>query len=548
MITKNIKYLLSSCLAGFALCVGTIACSDWSDHYEDISDAGIAGGTLWEQMKANAQLSDFCEVLEQTKVYRMHKKTPISYADLLSSGQSFTVMAPLNGTFNKDSLLRLVQTVAGDSAVEKNFVQNHITRLLVSSKPGSTKMLMLNQKYLVMTDGRVDDVNVAQANNKASNGVLHVMQRALAYNHNLYEMLCNHPQLHLIGDNLRRFNEDEFDPDASVSNGSVDGVPIYVDSVIYERNRLLSSIGHLNNEDSTYLVVVPTTEGWGKVWDETSRYFLYDKSLEKRDSLQQYYTMLALLEDAVFNMTDQKSVTDSLVSVPYVRTTRSFEKGKKVYHVFQRPFEPGGILYGAHPLKSSNGTVYATDDWTFSPLNTYFKDIYVEAESTDAIILPVKECSYIAHRQAVDSISGKAYLEIIPEKAKTSNWEITFQVNNTLSGDYDVCAIVLPQSVAGTGSTKPCKFKAAINYFDEDNNEQTFNCDNIQFKSDPERVDTIVLAEGFHFPVCNYGQKNSKISVKLACYILARETSSYSREMLLDCIYLRPRISKPDEQ
>ena len=38
-------------------------------------------------------------------------------AQLLDGGQSFTVLAPVNGTFNKDSLLRLVQTAVGDSIV-----------------------------------------------------------------------------------------------------------------------------------------------------------------------------------------------------------------------------------------------------------------------------------------------------------------------------------------------------------------------------------------------------------------------------------------------
>ena len=126
------------------------SCSDWNDHYEGAADAA-EGATLWEQLKANPQLSDFCDVLEQTKVYRMHKKPPVSYADLLNGGQAFTVMAPVNNTFNKDSLLQLVQTVVGDSAVEKSFVQNHLTRSLVSSTPDATKMLMLNMKAWLTT-------------------------------------------------------------------------------------------------------------------------------------------------------------------------------------------------------------------------------------------------------------------------------------------------------------------------------------------------------------------------------------------------------------
>ncbi len=545
MNTKSIKqFLLAGCVCCCATTVLT-ACSDWNDHYEGATDAS-EGATLWEQLKANPQLSDFCNVLEQTKVYRMHKKTPISYADLLSSGQSFTVMAPVNNTFNKDSLLQLVQTVVGDSAVEKSFVQNHLTRSLVSSTPDATKMLMLNMKNMMMANGMVDNTPVTVANTKSSNGILHIMEHALPYKHNILEILCDDHQLKDIGANIRSFNEDIFDPTSSVSNGVVDGVPIYVDSVVYERNRLLENIGLLDAEDSTYLVVVPTTDGWNKVYNETAQYFNYDNSIEKRDSLQQYYTMRALMEDAVFNMTDQKSVNDSLISVPYIHTTQSFEKGKKVYHVFQKPFEEGGILYGAQKVQCSNGWVYTTPEWSFKPTDTFFKEIRTEGEST-WMITQERDCSYNSRRQLADSISSGSYLQIIP-RTGTSNWELTFRISNTLSGDYDICAVILPQSVAGLSSTKPCKFKATINYVDENNTPQSFNCGNTQFESDPSRVDTIVVAEAFHFPTCNFDQNEVKVTLKLQCSILARETSRYSREMYLDCIYLRPRTSKSDEQ
>ena len=522
------------------------SCSDWNDHYEGTADAASEGATIWQQMKATPELSDFCDVLEQTKVYRMHKKTPVSYADLLSGGQSFTVLAPVNNTFNKDSLLQLVQTVRGDSAVEKSFVQNHITRSLVSSSPNNAKMLMLNMKHMTMENGLVDNTPVKLANTKSSNGMFHILQHALPYKHNILEMLCDNPQLTDIGANIMSFNEDIFDPTSSVSNGVIDGVPIYVDSVVYERNRLLENVGLLDAEDSTYLVVVPTTEGWREIYNETSQYFLYDKSVEKRDSLQQYYTMSALLEDAVFNMTDQKSIQDSLISVPYLRTNQSFEKGKKVYHVFQKPFEEGGILYGANKLDCSNGRIYTTPKWSFKPTDTFFKELRTEGEST-WMLTHERDCSYNIRRQIADSISSGSYLQIIP-KSGTSNWELTFRISNTLAGDYDICMVLLPQSVAGLNNGKPCKFKATINYVDEDNNAQSFNCNNTQFESNAERVDTIVVAEGFHFPTCNYDQNEVKVTVKLQCSILARETSRYSREMYLDCIYLRPRTSKSDEQ
>lgn len=532
---------------------GFTACSDWNDHYEDAAAGGATSGTLWEQMNANPQLSDFCDVLEQTKVYRMHKKTPVSYKDILSGGQAFTVLAPANGTFKKDSLLQLVQTVAGDSAVEKGFIKNHITRSLASLTPNSTRILMLNQKHLLMENGQIDGVSVTTSNTRTSNGIFHILEHGLQYKHNLYEMFCDNPSLSVIGDNLRRFNEDVFDPDASVSNGVIDGVPIYVDSVVNERNRLLDAIGYLNAEDSTYLVVAPTTEGWNEAYAEASSYFKFDETIDKRDSLQQYYTMCALMEDAIFNMTDQKSINDSLISVPYIHTSQTFDKGKKVYHVFYKPFEPGGIMYGATPLQCSNGNLYTTQKWPFSPTDTYFKEIYDEGEDT-YLILDYNKCSYSNRTATGDSISNNKYLRITPLKA-TDNWDITFQLNGTLSGSYDIYAILLPKTVYDPNETKlrPCKFKASVNYMDEKGKATTFTCVNeedgkTEFKSDPLHVDTVLLARGFQFPACNYGQSNTNYSIKIQCSITTLQTSQYSREMLLDCIYLRPRTSKSEEQ
>ncbi|MBQ4294546.1 MAG: hypothetical protein II755_03060, partial [Prevotella sp.] len=167
-------------------------------------------------------------------------------------------------------------------------------------------------------------------------------------------------------------------------------------------------------------------------------------------------------------------------------------------------------------------------------------------ESTH-LITTEKDCTYNVRHAAGDSISKGGYLDILARTA-TANWELTYRVNNTLSGNYDVCAIILPRTVDNPGATglKPCKFRATINYVDSLGNNQTFNCGNTQFRTNPERVDTIVLAENFHFPACNFDQSDIKVSVRLTCSILARETSSYSREMYLDCIYLRPRPNKQE--
>lgn len=546
MNINRIKSYVVAGLLGSSVATAITACTEWDDHYE-AGDAGDGSSlTLRQQLQANSQLSDFNKLLEQTKVFRMHKKTAVSYADLLGSGQLFTVVAPVNGTFNLDSLLQLVETNQGDSMVEKSFVLNHLARSATSLKSVEQDMLMLNNKHVKLQDSQIQDVTVVKGNQHAVNGVLHVAERPLPYDYNLYEALCDMPDMAAIGAFLRQYEWDEFDADASVSSGIVEGVPVYVDSVVVERNRMLDNIGLLNAEDSTYWVVAPTAEGWQRAWEQTAGYFAYDNSMLKGDSLQQYWTNRALLDDAVFNMTDQKSVNDSLVSVPYLSWRKSYVSGKPVFHVFKTPFAPGGILYGAQAVRCSNGVLYKTQEWPFTPEQTFFKEIWTEGEST-WLITEEKVCTYNARREVADSISGNSYLQILPEKT-TSNWELTFRVANTLAGDYDVCAVILPKHVSNQTNPdlRPCKFKATVNYIDEQGIAQSFNCNNTQFQSNPEKVDTVVLAEAFHFPACNYGQTNNKITVKLMCSIIARETSKYAREMYLDCIYLRPRNSKAE--
>ena len=544
MITKNIKNIALMLAVGCGFAAAPTACTDWDDHYEPSSSGSNA--TLWEQMQANPQLSDFCQVLEKTELFRMHRKTGVSYAQLLNSGQAFTVIAPVNGTFNKDSLLRLVETAPGDSMVEKSFIFNHLSRMTTSMKITPQMLHMLNGKMISVTETTIQNVPILAPNQRALNGVCHIASRAIPYGYNLYEAMCDDPTISAVGTTLRQYEWDEFDASASVSSGIVEGVPVYVDSVIHEHNRMLDAIGYLNSEDSLYWAVAPTSEVWQQLWEETSKYFVYDASYQKADSLQRYWTTRALFDDAVFNMTDQRSTVDSLVSVPYQYWRRGWVAGKPKYHVFEKPFEPGGILYGAQPIQCSNGVLYKVNEWPFDSEKTFFKELWTEGEGY-SVIINEKLCRYASVRQVADSISENSFLQIIPSN-NTANWELTFRLDNVLSGDYDVCAILLPQTVINPDATdlRPCKFKATINYVDVDGKDKTYDCGNTQFQSNPAKVDTLVLAPAFHFPATNYSQTSEKISLKLTCSITARENARFFREMLLDCIYLRPRTSKPE--
>ena len=200
-INKFKSPVIKLCIMHYALCIALSSYSDWNDHYEADATSG-SNLTLWQQVKADPELSDFCQVLEQTKVFRMHKKTVVSYADLLDGGQAFTIVAPVNGSFDRDSLLQLVQTNQGDSIVEKFFVLNHLSRSATSIKDEAQTMLLLNAKRVAMEGNHIEGVSVKETNRRAKNGILHITERPLPYEPNIYEALCDMPDLKDIGNGL----------------------------------------------------------------------------------------------------------------------------------------------------------------------------------------------------------------------------------------------------------------------------------------------------------------------------------------------------------
>ena len=512
---------------------GFTSCSDWDDHYEgDAASASATDISLWDAIQQRSDLSDFAQVLEKTMVFRQHRKTSVSYADVLKGGRSLTLFAPVNGSFNKDSLLSLVTSASGDSAVERFFVLNHLSQNLVSADGNDKKFLLLNNKNIRFNGDVVGGVTLKERNIHSKNGILHVMPSQMPYMYTIYEALANMPEFESNGKFLSSYNQDEFNENASVSSGIVDGKKVYVDSVMTPRNKLMEMIGLLNAEDSIYHVVVPTEAGWNKAWKKAMDAFVFPKNNPKADSLQRLYAYRALMNDAIFSQTVQASINDSVKSQFY---SSYYPK----YSVFYRPFDSDGIFGKAkNVITCSNGYLYATDEWNFDPAMTYQPAIEVEGEST-YLITDYKLCSYVPTRVAHSPLSRGAALQILPEKG-TSNWTITFKVSDVVSGEYDVKLAAYPKSLLGIDSKRPCRFTATINYIDEDGNEKQYECNDGQpFTTDPANYQVLDLAR-FKFPACNYGQQSGQASITLTCSIKSSQNMSYDREFWLDNIVFEP--------
>lgn len=509
------------------------SCSDWEDHYENEAASG-ANLTLWDAIKQRSDLSDFAEVLEKTKVFRQHKKTPVSYADVLKGGRSFTLFAPVNGTFNKDSILSLVNTAKGDSAVERFFVWNHLSQNLVSSDGTNKKFRMLNYKNVSFADNNtVNEVSVKESNIHSKNGIMHVMNSQLPYKKTIYEALVALPQFKSHGEFLASYNEDVFDEDASVSSGVVDGKKVYVDSVMYERNKLINAIGFIDEEDSTYHVVVPTEAGWNKAWKEAMDCFVFPKNNPKADSLQRYYAYRALMDDAVFSETTQPSMNDSVRSQWYSRFYPE-------YSVFYKPFSSDGIFGKAKErISCSNGIIYATDEWVFDPAMTYQRKIEVEADYSSRIPTYDSKTTTLVPIQVINKDVSEGWFMHIKPTGGNSNWSVTYRLDGVVSGKYDIDVKVLPKSINGGENKRPCRFTATINYYDEDGKEQHYVCnDGSPINTNPDEIDIIRVAT-FKFPTCNYGENTGQPTITLTCNIRPNENARYDRNFYLDTIVLK---------
>lgn len=511
------------------------SCSDtWDDHYPSEQINGTE--SLLQIMEKNAQLSDFLKVAKATHLYNNMHSTPVTYAELLGSDQALTVWAPQNGTFNVDSLLELCKTSKGDSLVGQQFVGNHIAHNLYNlNSQTQANVKMFNDKFMTVNTNSFSSSSVVSTNTPATNGLLHVIDKSAPFAYNIYEGITCLDEFAHIGQFFTRFEKQELDEDRSIVAGIEDGQKVYSDSVMVRHNILFNTLDNIISEDSSFAMIVPSKEIWDQQIEEAKPYFNFS-TYAKGDSIQNYWLNISLIQDLIYNQNMQRSINDSIF-------TTSYSRFDWPYHVYYKPYAEGGILNPANikdSIACSNGVFYRLAKWPFKKEDLYFRPITTQAENESNIVNDNNLCTYNYRAAVGDTISGNGYLDIVP-KNSSSNWKTTFEIRNTLSGTYDVCAVILPKTVYNsfTRDFKPNQFKATVYYQDENGREQSIKSDNSnKFHNDPYVVDTVKLAT-VTLPVCAYQQSNAVMKVELECSMTSKETS-YSREMFLDCIYLRP--------
>lgn len=547
---KNIGFFLLVLMMGmtiFSSCENDI----WNQHYGSNSKTVSSNQTLWQNIKANPDLSKFAWALRVT-----------GYDVILSTSQMFTIWAPSNaGALHIDTLTTNLDTIA---KYKKQFVENHISRYSYSVTGNFDKRIVLINKKIThfksVTGGAViGDVSLAENNIISKNGILHVLGTSMKFFPNIWEYLAANSELDSIRKYLYSFDVITFDPSKSIPGDvNAEGNIVYLDSVKYNNNIMFSMLGRLNNEDSTYQAILPTNTAWNKSYANIKNYYkYYYNPLQPNtaplkitaDTLQRKYTCLSLVRDLVFSKTWQKAPNDSLTSTSM--------------NVFK---QPAYLFDGLTSKTASNGTYYLSDDLKYRDYESWNKEIRVEAEYSGTRTPDAYSSLFERYYTGKDTIavSKSRYIEILPLFTSSAP-SVTFDIPNTLSGklradktieygaSYNVYCVFLPGIIKGL--TKPAKAWFTLSYMDPTsvsprptNGIVSFTYNNLGpdgktplfFEVNPYYVTKQLIASKVTFPYCEAGFKTPNVKIKVISGAKSSESVKYTRDLLIDCIILEP--------
>ena len=432
---------------GLAALALTAACSD--DHFEVKSDAA-GNQTLWQNIDSNAQLSEFASILKRSKVMKEEndRNAQLTVAQLLDQPQSFTMWAPLNGTFNAkywEELLDRAEALRKTGTAESiqkardleylvwnQFSSNHIARFNHEGVTGVQEFKLLNGKNTKSGNGVFNSVAEEGTAINASNGSLHLLKGASPFLYNIYDYLSHNAQFSAINAyikdpsiDVRKFNESFSVPGAMNEYGKM----VYIDSVYQHTNSLLdASRALVRNEDSTYVALIPRDAAWKEALEKVSKIYNYgtryrydwdganftkdyrlngatygDKTLTLADSLRERNVRLNIVSNLFFapyrikgyeNMDSAALIhhfqyADSLISTAGTTFYNTAATGSTTQNTNLNP-----TLAGLTPYRASNGYVFELENYNFDPSYIWVEKIEFRPAASSIYTLTTGNTTY----------------------------------------------------------------------------------------------------------------------------------------------------------
>jgi uncharacterized surface protein with fasciclin (FAS1) repeats len=481
-MNKYIVLLLVSCLA--------FSCKDaYDDHYDSVT----AGGTqsLKELIAENKDLSAFAQLI-----------TIAGLDSVFSSNQTYTVWAPTNEALSDINLASV------DKEQARLIVENHIARYNNSTATPDNKLIRMRDKktFYFTAGGTVfGGAKLLQHDILAKNGILHTLQSQIPYYYNLYEYIQSNANTSKLAAFISSFEENVFNEEAStVIDINESGQTVY-DTITTPYNRLFDAnfffglvnlgIGHINEEDSLYTMLVPTNTAWDAAYQRIAPYF---KTVgNKADSLQNQQTSLAILDDLVY-----RGVIEAPASQDYLVSTSPDYAGN-YSTIINHPAE---LFGGSEKIQASNGLVFLTNTLNYNNTETWNKWLMVEADDTQGRVLSAN--TTITTRTVDDNFGAPVseYRYIYVEGSTPSAQPgVTFEIPQVLSGAYNIYVEFLPLYLDTQGQAgDKTKLLFELSYMDTNGKLSTklVNAANL-VTSDTEPV-WLKVFDNFTFPMSNF--------------------------------------------
>ena len=549
------------------------SCSDFDDYNEvQVNPEAAANLSLWENIEQNPQLSDFEELIKKA-----------GFDDELQGSHYYTVWAPLNGTFDKSIYADMDQ-----AALLKNFVYNHVADYNHPiSGDINNKVFTLNRKTYNFTgvSGTFTfaGITLAQANIPSTNGLMHTLDGAAMYYDNIYDyILCLGEGYESINAYFKRYETSVLDEANSVKGPMVNGLQTYVDSVMIVDNSLVRRLGaQLQNEDSSYTVLLPTDKAWENKYNAIKPYYNFITNTVGQDlrgtssssSIKQINTGdidNAYFQDSII----KRFITNTIVYSNNDTYNSFFVDGREITPTDSVRL-PNGRKYSnpadllayqvGEPVKMSNGWIRNVDSIAFYSWETYAPEININPQSQAGLVTAAAASSggwNILFSDAVtkwgdftETNGVLRFYNIEPSGDRTKPELHTF-LPNVLSTKYKFYVVFVPGAIIGEDN-RPNQVNFTLNYCDANGKLQKYNFssdlknDNPKtqkpFVNDTSKVDTMYIGE-FTFPVSYYGLPENggkaimpdlKISSPMSVFN-ATLLNTYTRALRIAAIIMKP--------
>lgn len=482
--------LLAASLAVFA------ACSD--DHY-DVTVNGNADQTLWQNIKADPNLSEFAGLMDRITFMKSEndKSAILKFSELLDQNQSFTLVAPVNGSFDakawNDTITKAIALRANEETeragrnlmylASNQFAMNHVARFAHNLEEART-IHLLNGKNVQSVPGLFNDVAMTGEKLVGSNGTLYKLNGINPFAYNLYDYLAFDPELSDINAYIKdpAVDKETFSETMSIPGAmNEEGDMVYIDSVYTHKNELLDKLGiSIEDEDSCYIAIIPSNVAWEEakaklegIYHYADKYdFNWDQDNNRFNNSNERGNALVINGDSISKAKANDAIITNMFFEPYrmgldskkdhavieyMQTADSLisSRGTIFYNPAAVPGErnmhANPVFAGADIIDASNGYVVKLPHYTFDPAYVWVENINFQPTGFNAKRYTTNTANMTSSEGYTINLSSTNYnqkTEVRDEKGEVvrdENGEIVYKgvggnVENNVYQRYEVAS------------------------------------------------------------------------------------------------------------